>query len=58
MPSTSCLNDGAEAGQRVFHTHLHVIPRILGDSLHRDLTALMPLRSDLDAVAAEIAANL
>ena len=52
------LNDGAEAGQRVFHTHLHVIPRILGDSLHRDLTALMPLRSDLDAVAAAIAEHL
>jgi histidine triad (HIT) family protein len=52
------LNDGAEAGQRVFHTHLHVIPRILGDSLHRDLTALMPLRSDLDAVAATIAEHL
>jgi len=52
------LNDGAEAGQRVFHTHLHVIPRVLGDSLHRDLTALMPLRSDLDAIAAEIAENL
>jgi len=51
------LNDGAEAGQRVFHTHLHVIPRILGDSLHRDLTALMPLRSDLDAIAAEISRN-
>ena len=52
------LNDGAEAGQRVFHTHLHVIPRVLGDSLHRDLNALMPLRSDLDAVAALIAAKL
>ena len=52
------LNDGAEAGQRVFHTHLHVIPRVLGDSLHRDLNALMPLRSDLDAVAALIAARM
>ena len=52
------LNDGAEAGQRVFHTHLHVIPRVLGDSLYRDLNALMPLRSDLDAVAALIAEKL
>lgn len=48
------LNDGAEAGQRVFHTHLHVIPRIIGDSLHRDLEALMPDRHELDEVAARI----
>jgi diadenosine tetraphosphate (Ap4A) HIT family hydrolase len=48
------LNDGAEAGQRVFHTHLHVVPRVLGDSLHRDLNAEMPTREDLDAVASEL----
>jgi histidine triad (HIT) family protein len=48
------LNDGAEAGQRVFHTHLHVIPRVAGDSLARDLSALMPTREDLDEVAAEV----
>jgi diadenosine tetraphosphate (Ap4A) HIT family hydrolase len=48
------LNDGAEAGQRVFHTHLHVIPRIIGDSLRRNLDGEQPLREDLDAVAAEI----
>lgn len=48
------LNDGAEAGQRVFHTHLHVVPRILGDSLHRDLTAEMPTREDLEAAANEL----
>jgi histidine triad (HIT) family protein len=48
------LNDGAEAGQRVFHTHLHVVPRVLGDSLRRDLNAEMPTREDLDAVAGEL----
>ncbi|HEX5371054.1 MAG TPA: HIT domain-containing protein [Dehalococcoidia bacterium] len=48
------LNDGAEAGQRVYHTHLHVIPRIAGDSLRRDLEAEQPTREQLDAVAAEI----
>ena len=48
------LNDGAEAGQRVFHSHLHVIPRILGDSLHRNLDGLMPTREELDEVAAKI----
>jgi diadenosine tetraphosphate (Ap4A) HIT family hydrolase len=48
------LNDGAEAGQRVFHTHLHVVPRVLGDSLRRDVNAEMPAREELDAVAAEL----
>ncbi|MGE0056472.1 MAG: HIT family protein [Dehalococcoidia bacterium] len=52
------LNDGAEAGQRVFHSHLHVIPRIIGDSLRRDLTADIPLRSVLDEAAAQIRAAL
>lgn len=45
------LNDGAEAGQRVFHTHLHVVPRVLGDSLHRDVNAEMPTREDLEEAA-------
>jgi diadenosine tetraphosphate (Ap4A) HIT family hydrolase len=48
------LNDGAEAGQRVFHTHLHVIPRVLGDSLIRDLNAEMPTREELEAVAQQL----
>ena len=52
------LNDGAEAGQRVFHSHLHVIPRIIGDSLRRDLMADIPLRSVLDDAAAKIKAAL
>jgi histidine triad (HIT) family protein len=52
------LNDGAEAGQRVFHAHLHVIPRIVGDSLRRDLDGLMPTRDDLDQIAAEIRRGL
>jgi histidine triad (HIT) family protein len=50
------LNDGAEAGQRVFHSHLHVIPRIIGDSLRRDLNGDIPLRSVLDATAEKIKA--
>jgi histidine triad (HIT) family protein len=52
------LNDGAEAGQRVFHSHLHVIPRRVGDSLHRNLEGLMPMREELDKVAAEIRGTL
>ena len=50
------LNDGAEAGQRVFHSHLHVIPRIVGDSLRRDLNGDIPLRSVLDETAEKIKA--
>ena len=29
------LNDGAPAGQRVFHVHLHIIPRHSGDAFSR-----------------------
>ena len=25
------MNNGAEAGQEVFHAHLHVVPRLTGD---------------------------
>jgi diadenosine tetraphosphate (Ap4A) HIT family hydrolase len=52
------LNDGAEAGQRVFHAHLHVIPRIVGDSLRRNLDGPIPLREELDEVAAKIRAHI
>ncbi len=52
------LNDGAEAGQRVFHSHLHVIPRIVGDSMKRDLMGDLPFRETLDDIAAKIRAEL
>ena len=49
--------DGAAAGQDVFHTHLHVVPRWNGDGFgfrfperHRDI----PPRTALDDVAARI----
>ncbi|MFA5134046.1 MAG: HIT family protein [Patescibacteria group bacterium] len=29
-----CVNSGAAAGQVVFHTHFHIIPRFEGDGLH------------------------
>lgn len=48
------LNDGVAAGQRVFHVHLHVIPRISGDSLRRDLSAQGPARKALDSVAKNV----
>jgi diadenosine tetraphosphate (Ap4A) HIT family hydrolase len=52
------MNDGVAAGQRVFHSHLHVIPRVSGDSLRRDLSADLAPRADLDAVAENIRAAL
>ena len=55
------LADGAEAGQEVFHAHLHVIPRFEHDgfglrfpSSYRNL----PKRADLDAVASSITSVL
>jgi hypothetical protein len=35
-----------------------VIPRIVGDSLRRNLDAEQPMREDLDAVAAKIRKHL
>lgn len=53
------LNDGAEAGQRVFHTHLHVIPRFVGDGARlRRTEGPVPTRQELDEVAARIRAAL
>ena len=53
------LADGAAAGQEVFHTHLHVLPRFRGDgfglNLRYDPT---PARATLDRHAAELASRL
>lgn len=50
------LNDGAIAGQRVFHVHLHVIPRYEGDErrLRRPPDGPTTPPEELDAVAAAI----
>lgn len=29
------MNNGAEAGQEVFHAHLHVVPRLAGDDAYQ-----------------------
>ncbi len=42
--------DGKVAGQVVFHSHLHVIPRTLGDGFRIDFEATNPPREDLDRV--------
>jgi diadenosine tetraphosphate (Ap4A) HIT family hydrolase len=51
------LADGPVAGQTVFHVHLHVIPRFIGDPcgirLHTEPPAA-PAREQLDAHAAAI----
>ncbi len=51
------LADGAAAGQEVFHTHLHVIPRFDGDDvgLHQALAKFVQVsRDQLDMSAATI----
>jgi diadenosine tetraphosphate (Ap4A) HIT family hydrolase len=48
------LPDGVAAGQEVFHTHLHVIPRYLGDGFGLKFDPgyfVLPERAALDEVA-------
>jgi diadenosine tetraphosphate (Ap4A) HIT family hydrolase len=54
------LADGAAAFQEVFHVHLHVIPRYVGDSFRLctgQSTTPTP-RSNLDAIASQLRALL
>jgi histidine triad (HIT) family protein len=51
------LADGAEAGQTVFHSHLHVIPRYAGDGLKILFPASYgqrPTRRELDEIADQL----
>ena len=53
--------DGEDAGQEVFHFHLHLIPRYKGDGFGLRLPAGYgepPSRSKLDSTAAKLRANL
>jgi diadenosine tetraphosphate (Ap4A) HIT family hydrolase len=53
--------DGRAAGQSVFHTHLHVIPRHAGDGFgfRRPLgVGRMPSRQEMDSVAQQVRAGL
>ena len=55
------LSDGEVAGQVVFHTHLHIIPRYSGDGFGfrfgpRYLS--LPAREELDSVATRIRSKL
>lgn len=52
------LADGAVAGQVVFHVHLHVLPRYVGDGFSLSLRYdRAPSRETLDEQASEIAAR-
>jgi histidine triad (HIT) family protein len=51
------LADGAEAGQTVFHCHLHVVPRYVGDGLKILFPASYghrPTRRELDEIAEQL----
>ncbi|NLG54946.1 MAG: HIT family protein [Rhodococcus sp.] len=51
--------DGADAGQEVFHAHLHVIPRRRGDGIGLSgASPTMPPRAVLDDAAAAVRALL
>jgi histidine triad (HIT) family protein len=45
------LADGAAAGQRVFHVHVHVLPRFSGDGFGLRVSFGAPSRSELDRAA-------
>jgi diadenosine tetraphosphate (Ap4A) HIT family hydrolase len=40
------LSDGSAAGQEIFHVHLHVIPRYVGDSCGLRLHLMPPGRPE------------
>ena len=55
------LADGSAAGQTVFHSHLHVIPRHSGDGFSMQFPVgygVQPARSELDKIAAELSHRL
>jgi diadenosine tetraphosphate (Ap4A) HIT family hydrolase len=55
------MADGSAAGQTVFHSHLHVIPRYGGDGFSLRFPVgygEQPARNELDRIAANIAASM
>jgi histidine triad (HIT) family protein len=55
------LADGAAAGQEVFHVHLHVLPRYVGDGFGFRFGpgyGKRPTRGELDVIADKIRAEL
>lgn len=52
------LADGEAAGQEVFHVHLHVLPRKVGDGFRIGADFRTPARDELDRQASDIRAAL
>ncbi|CAM2918964.1 HIT family protein [Prescottella defluvii] len=52
------LADGVVAGQEVFHVHLHVVPRTVGDGFGLRGRPTVPPRPDLDYLAGSIRGRL
>jgi histidine triad (HIT) family protein len=52
------LADGPAAGQEVFHVHLHMFPRYLGDRFRLVSGQRPASRRDLDEIAAQVRAVL
>ena len=50
------LADGEAAFQEVFHVHLHVIPRTVGDGFRIKARWRLPSRAELDATAERVRA--
>ena len=54
---TLCLADGEAAGQEIFHTHMHVIPRYKGDNVRMKIGQRQnSTREELDRIAQRIKA--
>ncbi len=52
------LADGEAAGQEIFHVHLHVFPRYVGDPFRIHSGKRRASRRDLDEIAARVRAEL
>ncbi|MGH3902386.1 MAG: HIT family protein [Pseudonocardiaceae bacterium] len=52
------LADGEAAGQEIFHVHLHVFPRYVGDYFRLDSGQRRVPRKALDEIAARLRAQL
>lgn len=52
------MNNGAEAGQKVFHAHIHVIPRFDNDGIFSPIDHLTPEKETIDTIAEKLKGTL